>query len=348
MVFDRASGIGGSDISAILGVNPYRSEFDVYLEKTRDPAWSPEAENARMRLGKLLEPTLRLAYEQDHPSARVYPHPSGPFDAEPIWHSNRLAYAHLDGSIDDPSGGGLWEGKSARNRRDWQEGVPDYYESQVRQYLAITGEPWCDLTVLFLDSAEFEHYRLMADADVDSGVIEAGQLWWQEHVPTRTPPMIDGSEGAAAFLSTRQSDSPILEPVLIAPPDIDEIGRRLALVRHNQDMSAEARMELENQIKALMVESGHAKIKGTGWRASYKRSKPAIRVGWEQVAGAYREAMSNLMKAVQTTPGKLRDSRMLAALQFFTDESLDAIVGMYTTQDKPAHPFVFRSVEEED
>lgn len=49
----RKGGIGGSDAGAVCGLNPYRSPFSVYMDKTSDAA--PEEDNERMRQGRDLE-----------------------------------------------------------------------------------------------------------------------------------------------------------------------------------------------------------------------------------------------------------------------------------------------------
>lgn len=330
VTFDRASGIGGSDAAAILGISPFRSTFDVWLEKTRDPSWSPDAETARMRLGKLLEPALMMAWNQDHPDRLATPHRSGGPFTPPLWHANHIAYAHLDGILDSE---GIWEGKTAATDRDWSGGVPDYYEAQVRQYLAITGEPYCELTVLFLNSARFAHYRLES-SPTDHDIIEIGQRFWTEHVDPRVPPDIDGSAGAARYLAGFDRD---IQAAIAAPPEIDELGQQLALVRHNGEATGAARAELENKIKEAMKDAGVGRMQGTGWSVLWKPSKGATKIGWQQVAESYRQALVQLREAMIARD----DPAIVDALHLFTDENLDAIVGLYTTTGDPTHPFRF-------
>jgi putative phage-type endonuclease len=52
----RNKGIGGSDVSAICGLNPWRSPLSVYLEKTGQIEAAEE--NEAMRWGTLLEPVV--------------------------------------------------------------------------------------------------------------------------------------------------------------------------------------------------------------------------------------------------------------------------------------------------
>ena len=49
----RKQGIGGSDAGAVCGVNPYRSAFNVYTDKTSPDVH--EEDNERMRQGRDLE-----------------------------------------------------------------------------------------------------------------------------------------------------------------------------------------------------------------------------------------------------------------------------------------------------
>lgn len=336
--FDRASGIGGSDVAAILGISPWRTPFDVYLEKTGDPAWSPALLTARMRLGLLLEPALRTAYEQDHPDHMCRPYP------KVLWHPNDVSYAHIDGVIltrhewGNPAEEGIWEGKSARDRAAWTGGVPDYYEAQVRQYLAISGAPWCDLTVLFLNDAGIKHYRIEADPEEDQGIIEIGERFWREHVVPRIPPDVDSSEAAARYLS-RINPVQLLDPPMIAPLEIDLLGQALGTTRRIQADLEIARAEAENKIKQAMGD--HARIKGSNWSALWKQSKGATKVGWEQVAKSYRGLIESMRKA-WAAGGDIAE-----ALEVFTDTDLDAIVGLYTTTGEPTHPFRFTDERED-
>ena len=58
----RRSGVGGSDVSAILGMNPWRGPFDVWLEKTG--AVDQFGENPAMMRGRLFEPAIANWYSE--------------------------------------------------------------------------------------------------------------------------------------------------------------------------------------------------------------------------------------------------------------------------------------------
>src|SRR6266404_2041612 len=61
----RTSGLGASDAPVIMGVSPFTSQFELWLEKTglgEREAFNPNAVKAMAR-GTLLEPEARDCYE---------------------------------------------------------------------------------------------------------------------------------------------------------------------------------------------------------------------------------------------------------------------------------------------
>ena len=57
----RTMGIGGSDVSVLAGINPYKSVYQLWLEKTgqTEPA---ESENEYTHFGTVLEPVIRKEF----------------------------------------------------------------------------------------------------------------------------------------------------------------------------------------------------------------------------------------------------------------------------------------------
>lgn len=342
MTFSREQGIGGSDVAAILGVSPFRTAFDVWAEKVGDPSYVPQDETPQMRFGSLMEPVLAQVYVDDHPGSVVIR--KGGAHSEPIWHPNHVNYAHIDGVVlgDPPAisgtDQGIWEGKTAWDDRDWRgpngELIPPmHYEAQVRSYLAITGEPWCDITVFFRQTAEFEHCRIESNPDVDAGLMAISSDFWRDHVETRVPPPIDGSEGAHAYLMHR-FPTQTREEVLTADPDTDALGRTLAIVQAEIAGSEKHEAELKNAIRERMGEYG--KITGTGWSATCRRAKGRTTVAWQEVASAYRGIIHQMEIALTARDDPAEALRVLA------DNPPDAIVGLYTTTGAGNRPFTFR------
>src|SRR5579863_9341581 len=60
----RSRGIGASEISAVVGLNPYMSAYDLWLSKTSRLHGFPWEQNERARWGKLLEKSIAQGFEE--------------------------------------------------------------------------------------------------------------------------------------------------------------------------------------------------------------------------------------------------------------------------------------------
>ena len=84
---ERKKGIGGSDVGAILGLNEYKSAFDVYYEKIGAKNEKVLTDKARvtMEIGNRLEDLVAEMFQERHPSIQVindktmYQHEKYPF-----------------------------------------------------------------------------------------------------------------------------------------------------------------------------------------------------------------------------------------------------------------------------
>ena len=137
----RATGIGGSDAAAILGLSRWKSPFQVYQEKRGEAAQTPD--NASMRWGRYLEPVVRQAYADD--TGRAVRLPDGLVRHQ----QHTFMIANLDGVTDD---GRVVEIKTARTSQGWGEPgsdqVPQEYLLQAQHHMAVTGLVVADVAVL--------------------------------------------------------------------------------------------------------------------------------------------------------------------------------------------------------
>lgn len=175
----RRLGIGGSDVAPILGLSPWATPLDVYLDKIGE---APERQDTpQMAWGRALEPLLRQAYEAQ--TGREVAVPVDPF-VHPV-HS--FMRANLDGETDD---GRVFEGKTARSAEGWGEPgtdeVPDAYALQVQHYLLVRGFVVADIGVL-IGGSDFRVYTVEADPQVQADLIDLEGEFWQR-VVDRNPP----------------------------------------------------------------------------------------------------------------------------------------------------------------
>lgn len=190
----RRTGIGGSDAAAAVGLNPYKSQLELWLEKTgRDAELSkpdPNDTTEPIYWGTLLEPIVAAAYTQQtgrrvRKVNAVLQHPTIPF-----------MLANLDREVVGEPDVQILECKTAGEfgARHWQAGVPEYVQLQVQHQLAVTGKRAADVAVLLCGQA-LEVHRIERDDELIARLIPLEAQFWR-YVETDTPPPGDGSESA--------------------------------------------------------------------------------------------------------------------------------------------------------
>ncbi|ALJ71651.1 YqaJ viral recombinase family nuclease [Burkholderia pseudomallei] len=190
----RRTGIGGSDAAAAVGLNPYMSPLELWLDKTGRadglPRPDPEDTTSPTYWGTLLEPIVAAVYtKQTGNKVRrvnaVLRHPSVPF-----------MLANLDREVVGARDVQILECKTAGEfgARLWRNGVPEYVELQVQHQLAVTGKTAAHVAVLLCGQA-LEVFRIERDEGLIARLVELEERFWR-FVETDTPPPADGSESA--------------------------------------------------------------------------------------------------------------------------------------------------------
>lgn len=136
----RQNRIGGSDAAAIIGLNPYMSNVDLWEIKTGRRQQEDISQKSYVKYGTEAEKYLRELFKLDHPEYTVFYKENNMFlnDVYP-W-----AHASLDGWLRDKDGHtGIWECKTAnilnsRQKEKWDNRIPDNYYCQILHYFMVT------------------------------------------------------------------------------------------------------------------------------------------------------------------------------------------------------------------
>lgn len=139
----RKKGIGASEASSILGLNPYKSNVQLWKEKTGRAEPEDISDKPCVAYGVSAEPLLRALFALDYPEYDVLY--GGEFDV--VVHPNYpKLFCTLDGRLIEKSSGkpGVYEGKTTQVYREsqmekWTGKVPDYYYCQLLHQLLVTG-----------------------------------------------------------------------------------------------------------------------------------------------------------------------------------------------------------------
>lgn len=136
----RQSRIGGSDAAAIIGLNPYMSNVDLWEIKTGRRQQEDISEKPYVKYGTEAEQYLRELFKLDHPEYLVLYQENNMFlnEAYP-W-----AHASLDGWLRDKDDHtGIWECKTtnilnSHQKEKWDNRIPDNYYCQILHYFLVT------------------------------------------------------------------------------------------------------------------------------------------------------------------------------------------------------------------
>lgn len=192
----RKQGIGSSDAATAVGLNPYKSQLELWMEKTgRDgilPKADPHDEESPMYWGNILEPIVAAHYTR-RTGNRVRR-----INAVLQHHDPALPWmlANIDREVTGSREVQILECKTAgiNGAKLWKEGVPEYVQLQVMHQLAVTGKQAADIAVL-LGGQHLEIHRIERDEQLIARLIELERHFWS-YVESDTPPPADGSESA--------------------------------------------------------------------------------------------------------------------------------------------------------
>lgn len=134
------SRIGGSDASAIVGMNPYMTNTDLFMIKTGQKQQEDISEKPYVKYGTEAEQHLRLLFALDFPQYQV------DYVENNMFFNSKYPFAHasLDGWLTDQDGRkGILEIKTTEilqsmQREKWKNQIPDNYYIQVLHYLMVT------------------------------------------------------------------------------------------------------------------------------------------------------------------------------------------------------------------
>lgn len=137
---ERAGRIGGSDASAIVGMNPYKSNVELWLEKTGQMVPEDISEKPYVKYGTEAEQHLRELFRLDFPEYEVF------YEENNMWLNDKYPFAHasLDGWLTDKDGRkGILEIKTTNilqsmQKEKWKDRIPDNYYIQILHYLMVT------------------------------------------------------------------------------------------------------------------------------------------------------------------------------------------------------------------
>lgn len=144
----RKKYIGGSDVACIMGLNPWKTNRQLYREKKGLVEPDDISDNPLVKYGTEAEEHIRALFALDHPELKVE------YVKNNSWHNSKypFAAASLDAWTTEIETGrkGILEIKTAtitnaQQSAKWKDRIPDNYYCQVLYYLGVTEWDFADL-----------------------------------------------------------------------------------------------------------------------------------------------------------------------------------------------------------
>jgi len=196
----RENHIGGSDAACCLGMNPYKSNVELWEEKTGKRQLTDISNEPYVRYGIDAEPYLREMFLLDYPQYRLA------YEEHNMFLNTNYPWMHasLDGRLTDLAGRkGILEIKTTNilqsiQWEQWKDQIPGNYYIQVLHYLAVTEYDFAVLKAQLKYERDgkvnltTKHYfieRKEVGKDIER-VIEAERRFWNYVKADRRPDLI--------------------------------------------------------------------------------------------------------------------------------------------------------------
>lgn len=294
----RTKGVGGSDVAAIMGLSPWHTPAQVWLEKTGRAQPADLSDKPYVEFGNIMEPVIGRWYAQQHPDRTVR-------RVNAICQSIRRpwAQASLDYEVKDGLVWGVLEIKTARTAQDWQDGVPPYYLTQITHYMSVTNRPFADVAVFFRDTCEFACYRVEIDPEDHQAVDAAVDDFWTNYVMADVMPQLVGTSGEVQSLTdwrgpAKADFSPTHDPAALeAITAYQDAADREKQAREDKTAASARLMEIIGDAKG--IETDVARVTWKRFKAERfdtKGLKAAYPEIYEQFASTYTRNGGILIK----------------------------------------------------
>lgn len=197
---NRRKGIGGSEISAVVGCNPYMDNVSLWEIKTGRRKADDISDKPYVQYGTRAEEHLRALFALDFPQYQVFYEENNSFtnDRYPF------AQASLDGWLEDENGRlGILEIKTteilrAGQKEKWKYRIPSNYYCQICFYMAVMEADFAVLKAQLktdfdgdvrLETRHYHIERNEVQEDIDYLMQKGAEFW--EYVKSDTrPPLI--------------------------------------------------------------------------------------------------------------------------------------------------------------
>ena len=253
----RRTGLGGSDLPAICGLNPYTSPLEIWHRKIgtdipqrRDDVLSEAAEN-----GQDLEPFVASRFTKktglpaiDHPGTLRRPDLSWA-----LVNLDRITYENGEPGVVE------LKTRSSYALADWLDDIPVDVQIQMQWQMAVTGWQFGYAACLIGGQRTIVH-RLDRDGEMVNHLLAIADEFWG-WVQEGTAPPVDGSHATGQLLE-RLHANPDMQSVIADADTVEPLLRQRATAKEQIAAGEIALLDAENQLKAIAGDAIEVHIRG--------------------------------------------------------------------------------------
>lgn len=275
---DRAKYLGGSDVAGILGISPWRTPLDVYLDKVqprKDPP-SPAKQKIFSR-GQRMEPYV-IDLLSEETGLVIAKRGERYLDPE---------FSFIAAEIDaEAESGENIEIKTCSpfKAREWGEqqtdAIPVHYTAQAMHGLMVTGKKVCVFGVL-IGADDFRVYRVERDDETIGAIREKEVQFWGMVTSLTPPPLTAVSDVMRIF------DRDVGTGIEADGKALDALLQLRELQARRREITEEIEFA-EQKLKIFMQDNSYISLQGkqlATWRtqsstrfdiAAFKEAHPAL------------------------------------------------------------------------
>jgi putative phage-type endonuclease len=254
----RRSGIGGSDVAAILGLDRYRGPRHVYEAKHGRPE---EVNSEAAEIGTEIEGFIAHLFSKRSGMPIATPPGTLVNVTSPWMLANVDRFVLWDESARAVAGPLECKNRSEYQLDDWEEGVPDAPAIQCHWYMAVGG--WdVGWVAALVGGNKLRWHRIERDEEMIGQLVEFCGNWFQRHIVDGFPPPADGLSATTDLLAKLWD----VKPEAVAEIDL---ARAKELRARHADLKARAKAldgelaTVENEMRLLAAEREVVKAGGS-------------------------------------------------------------------------------------
>lgn len=250
----RTKGLGGSDAAIVIGLNKWKTSFELWLEKTGQVIPN-ENQSEAAYWGTMLEELVAKEFERRTGKKvrrrnAIFQHPEYPY-----------IIANIDRFVVGEKAILECKTTSAYNADEWKnDEIPEAYIVQAQHYLGVLGPEYKKAYfAVLIGGQKFLWKEIERDDELINMIFETEKHFWHEHVEKNIPPKLDGSSAAEEYLKKRYANAERGKTVDLKHEYKSKIEELLSLKETIKQLE-EQEKALENEIKNELKDAEYGMV----------------------------------------------------------------------------------------